>query len=118
MSRKDFTIYTNEKSKIEKCIKDVNYSIHNSSDKNFLSYRRGEKRIHILLDRNDELELDYDWDSCDITYIDFKLSNAMVSGIDLNDVKYIDVKYEDDVLTWIIIFLKDTTTAFEIRFTV
>lgn len=118
MSRKDFTIYTNEKSKIENCIKDVNYSIHNSSDKNFLSYRRGEKRIHILLDKNDELKLDYDCDSCDITYIDFKLSNAMVSGIDLNDVKYIDVKYEDDVLTWIIIFLKDTTTAFEIRFTV
>ena len=115
---KSFTIYTSEQSKIKDIIKDVNYSIYNSSDKNFLSYRRGEKRIHILLDKNDELQLDYDCDSCDITYIDFKLSNAMVSGIDLDDVKYIYVEYEDDVLTWIIIFLKDTTTAFEIEFTV
>ena len=115
---KSFTIYTNEKSKIENIIKDVNYSIHNSSDKNFLSYRRGEKRIHVLLDKNDELKLDYNCDSCDITHIDFELENAMVSGIDLSDVKYIDVEYEDDVLTWIIIFLKDTTTAFEIKFTV
>ena len=115
---KSFTIYTNEKSKIENIIKDVNYSIHNSFDKNFLSYRRGEKRIHILLDKNDELKLDYDCDSCDITHIDFELKNAMVSGIDLSDVKYIDVEYEDDVLTWFIIFLKDTTTAFEIKFTV
>ena len=115
---KSFTIYTNEKSKIENIIKVVNDSIHNSSDKNFLSYRRGEKRIHVLLDKEDELKLSYDCDSGDITYIDFKLSNAMISGINLNDVKYIDVEYEDDVLTWIIIFLKDTTTAFEIKFTI
>ena len=111
-----FKINTSEQSKIENIIKDVNYSIHNSSDKNFLSYRRGEKRIHVLLDKNDELKLSYDCDSGDITYIDFKLSNAMISGINLNDVKYIDVEYEDNVLTWIIIFLKDTTTAFEIKF--
>ena len=69
-------------------------------------------------DKEDELKLSYDCDSGDITYSDFKLSNAMISGINLNDVKYIDVEYEDDVLTWIIIFLKDTTTAFEIKFTV
>ena len=115
---KSFTIYTSEQSKIKDIIKDVNYSIYNSSDKNFLSYRRGEKRIHILLDKEDELKLSYDCDSGDITHIDFELSNAMISGIDLNDIKYIDVEYEDDVLTWIIIFLKDTTTAFEIKFTV
>ena len=115
---KSFTIYTSEQSKIKDIIKDVNYSIYNSSDKNFLSYRRGEKRIHILLDKEDELKLSYDCDSGDITHIDFELSNAMISGINLNDIKYIDVEYEDNVLTWIIIFLKDTTTAFEIKFTV
>ena len=40
---KSFKINTSEQSKIENIIKDVNYSIHNSSDKNFLSYRRDEK---------------------------------------------------------------------------
>ena len=115
---KSFKINKNNQSKIKDIIKDVNYSIRNSSDKNFLSYRRGEKRIHILLDKEDELKLSSDCDSGDITHIDFELSNAMISGINLNDVKYIDVEYEDDVLTWIIIFLKDTTTAFEIKFTI
>lgn len=107
-------IYANEQSKIENIIKKINSKINNSDGKNYLFISTGEIAIHILLDKRDSLKLCYDYDSFDITHIEFELQNNMVSCIPLNNLKYVYVEAEDEnILTSVTFFLKDNS-SFEI----
>lgn len=110
---KSFKIYANEQTKIENIIKEINSKINNSDTKNYLFISTGEISIHILLDKQDSLNLSYDCDSSDITYIDFELKNNMVSSISLNNLKYAYVEEDENTLTSVTFFLKDNS-SFEI----
>ena len=110
---KSFKVHANEKPKIENIITKINSKINNSNSKNYLFISTGEISIHILLDKRDSLKLCYDCDSSDITHIDFELSNNMVSSISLNDLKYVYVEEDENILTSVTFFLKDNS-SFEI----
>ena len=110
---KSYIVHVSGMLKIENIIIKIHSKINNSNSKNYLFISTSEISIHILLDKRDSLKLCYDCDSSDITHIDFELENNMVSSISLNDLKYVYVEEDENILTSVTFFLKDNN-SFEI----
>lgn len=103
-------INKNNTEEIKKVIDIANNHIKNRIE-SYIHFKFKSYDMAMKLNKDARLTLSYDYDSCEIDFIDFiKLDAIYISSIDINDVRYITKDYNDDILEGISFYLKDVGT--------
>ena len=103
-------INKNNTEEIKKVIDMANNHIKNRIE-SYIHFKFKSYDMAMKLNKDARLTLSYDYDSCEIDFIDFiKLDAIYISSIDINDVRYITKDYNDNILEGISFYLKDAGT--------
>ena len=104
-------INKNNTEEIKKVIDIANNHIKNRIE-SYIHFKFKSYDMAMKLNKDARLTLSYDYDSCEIDFIDFiNLDAIYISSIDMNDISYISKDYNNDnILEGISFYLKDVGT--------